>query len=500
MAGEIRRIHLDLAGDVGFRDLEPGDLIMAKQVTAGGTFTAEARVFAVGEDWVQIQCHNDFPATDRLDWVRVGNDTDFSRQAFIRLSGSGDGSPRQEFRARVASFEDLKNIDTLVMLEGNLDGVQHPVMGKLEKDGVLCTNLYAIGQMWVKIGDELKEAGAEFKVQADLIESKVARKEFDTLSGTVAAHGTAITQTAEAIALKAESSTVDALGNRVSAAESSITQQAELIETKVSQSTFDEMGNRVATAESKITQLSDKIELQVTTAELETVGIKIEGADKGVHVRANEFDVSATSGAKLLEASADGNRVTMRNVDIGGSATIANGATIGDVVVQGGALYWSKNGYTASVGSPVLESGDTVVGQFIAPDDFITGNPVVAVMVQGDILFNRGGIRNFSLYMEVIDRSKVAEGSECVCINSAGISVQLPDLGTHANGRVIYIHRRGYGEVVIRPRQESTSIAAGEKIMWGENNSTSDYAIPKRGYVVRAVRYDRTWYLNLMGW
>ena len=499
MAGEIRRIHLDLAGDVGFRDLEPGDLIMAKQVTAGGTFTAEARVFAVGEDWVQIQCHNDFPATDRLDWVRVGNDTDLTRQAFIRLSGSGDGSPRQEFRARVASFEDLKNIDTLVMLEGNLDGVQHPVMGKLEKDGVLCTNLYAIGQMWVKIGDELKEAGAEFKVQADLIESKVARKEFDTLSGTVAAHGTAITQTAEAIALKAESSTVDELGDRLTTAESSITQQAGLIETKVAQSSFDEMGNRVATAESKITQLSDKIELQVTTEDLETVGIKIEGADKGVHVRANEFDVSATSGAKLLEASADGNRVTMQNVDIGGNATIANGATIGDVTVQGGALYWSKNGSTAVVGSPVLESGDTAVGQFMAPED-ITGNPAVAVRVKGDILFNGGGIRNFSLYMEVITRSKVAEGSECVCINSAGISVQLPDLGTHANGRVIYIHRRGEGEVVIRPRQESSSIAAGEKIMWGVDNSTSDYAIPKRGYVVRAVRYVRTWYLNLMGW
>ncbi len=499
MAGEIRRIHLDLAGDVGFRDLEPGDLIMAKQVTAGGTFTAEARVFAVGEDWVQIQCHNDFPATDRLDWVRVGNDTDLTRQAFIRLSGSGDGSPRQEFRARVASFEDLKNIDTLVMLEGNLDGVQHPVMGKLEKDGVLCTNLYAIGQMWVKIGDELKEAGAEFKVQADLIESKVARKEFDTLSGTVAAHGTAITQTAEAIALKAESSTVDELGDRLTTAESSITQQAGLIETKVAQSSFDEMGNRVATAESKITQLSDKIELQVTTEDLETVGIKIEGADKGVHVRANEFDVSATSGAKLLEASADGNRVTMQNVDIGGNATIANGATIGDVTVQGGALYWSKNGSTAVVGSPVLESGDTAVGQFMAPED-ITGNPAVAVRVKGDILFNGGGIRNFSLYMEVITRSKVAEGSECVCINSAGISVQLPDLGTHANGRVIYIHRRGEGEVVIRPRQESSSIAAGEKIMWGVDNSTSDYAIPKRGYVVRAVRYGRTWYLNLMGW
>ena len=499
MAGEIRRIHLDLAGDVGFRDLEPGDLIMAKQVTAGGTFTAEARVFAVGEDWVQIQCHNDFPATDRLDWVRVGNDTDLTRQAFIRLSGSGDGSPRQEFRARVASFEDLKNIDTLVMLEGNLDGVQHPVMGKLEKDGVLCTNLYAIGQIWVKVGDELKEAGAEFKVQADLIESKVARKEFDTLSGTVAAHGTAITQTAEAIALKAESSTVDELGDRLTTAESSITQQAGLIETKVAQSSFDEMGNRVATAESKITQLSDKIELQVTTEDLETVGIKIEGADKGVHVRANEFDVSATSGAKLLEASADGNRVTMQNVDIGGNATIANGATIGDVTVQGGALYWSKNGSTAVVGSPVLESGDTAVGQFMAPED-ITGNPAVAVRVKGDILFNGGGIRNFSLYMEVITRSKVAEGSECVCINSAGISVQLPDLGTHANGRVIYIHRRGEGEVVIRPRQESSSIAAGEKIMWGVDNSTSDYAIPKRGYVVRAVRYGRTWYLNLMGW
>lgn len=133
MSNEIRRIHLDLAGDVGFRDFEVGDLIMAKQVTAGGALTAEARVFAVGEDWVQIQCHNDFPAADRLDWVRLGNDTDPTRRAFIRIAGSGEGSPRQEFRARVASFEDLKNIDTLVMLEGNLDGVQHPVMGKLKR-------------------------------------------------------------------------------------------------------------------------------------------------------------------------------------------------------------------------------------------------------------------------------------------------------------------------------------------------------------------------------
>ena len=501
MAGEIRRIHLDLAGDVGFRDLEPGDLIMAKQATAGGTLTAEARVFAVGEDWVQIQCYNDFPAIDRLDWVRVGNDTDLTRQAFIRLSGSGDGSPRQEFRARVASFEDLKNIDTLVVLEGNLDGVQHPVIGKLEKDGVLCTNLYAIGQIWVKVGDELKEAGAEFKVQADLIESKVARKEFDTLSGTVAAHGTAITQNAEAIALKAESSTVDELGNRVSAAESSITQQAGLIETKVSQSTFDEMGNRVTTAESKITQLSDKIELQVTTAELETVGIKIEGADKGVHVRADQFDVSATSGAKLLEASADGNRVTMRNVDIGGNATIANGATIGDVVVQGGALYWSKNGSTAVVGSPMMESGDTAVAQFSVPDD-ITGNPAVAVRVKGNILMTGGGIGGFGLELRQITQAgKYFVGSEGIVIcNHGGSGMANIILPSNAlDGRTVFVRRANSGGVSVYGSDPDDPAAPAREVYWGDYKDTKAN-LDKRGQTLMAVLYGESWMVNILGW
>ena len=261
MSKEIRRIHLDLAGDIGFRDFEPGDLIMAKQRMGAGYYTAVARVFAVGEDWIQVQCHNDFPAVDRLDWVRVGNDTDPNRRAFIRLAGSGEGSPRQEFRARIASFEDLKSIDTLVMLEGDLNGVQHPVMGALEGDGVLCTNLYAVGKLWVKVGDELKEAGAEFKVQSDLIESKVSQKEFDTLSGTVTAQGTAITQTASAIALKAESSTVDAMGERVTQAEASIRVNSEAITQTVRKgdiiSSINQSAEQVKIEASKIRLIGD---------------------------------------------------------------------------------------------------------------------------------------------------------------------------------------------------------------------------------------------------
>ena len=465
-------------------EFDKGDILRAVYHTPTGFQTGIYRVTeSVDMSSVRIVVVEGIDPQAAMTVVRTGNYSDATRQNSIYL----DGYHGYE---RVLRGVDSPEIvpEHVVYQAGLLDGLTTESFGPLEGIGVYCGNLYATGSLRVKVNGEDKDVGTQFEVTAEGISSLATKS--------------------------------DALDGRLTTAESSITQQAGLIETKVSQSTFDEMGNRVSAAESSITQQADEIalrvtedqcqslieqkvnslELGVTTAELETVGIKIEGADKGVHVRADQFDVSATSGAKLLEASADGNRVTMRNLDIDGSATIANGATIGDVVVQGGALYWSKNGYTASVGSPVMESGDTVVGQFIAPDDFITGNPVVAVMVQGDILFNRGGIRNFSLYMEVIDRSKVAEGSECVCINSEGISVQLPDLGTNANGRVIYIHRRGYGEVVIRPRQESTSIAAGEKIMWGENNSTSDYAIPKRGYVVRAVRYVRTWYLNLMGW
>lgn len=326
MAGEIRRIHLDLAGDIGFRDFEPGDLIMAKQRMGSGYYTAEARVFAVGEDWIQVQCHNDFPAVDRLDWVRVGNDTDPNRRAFIRLAGSGEGSPRQEFRARIAEFEDLKKIDTLVMLEGNLDGVQHPVMGKLEGDGVLCSNLYAVGQMWVKVGDELKEAGAEFKVQADQIQSKVSRKDFDTLSGTVKAHGTAITQTAKAIELKAESSEVDALGNRITTAEASIRVNSEQIALRVTEGQMNSAINVQASA----------IMLSVSD-HLGDVGIKISGADKGVHVKANLFDVTGTDGTKIFSASSDGNWVAMDRIQMGGF-------TIGKMSGGGNQFVYSKDG------------------------------------------------------------------------------------------------------------------------------------------------------------
>lgn len=464
-------------------EFDKGDILKAVYHTPTGFQTGIYRVEEyVDTGSVRIVVVEGMDPQAAMTVVRTGNYSDPDRQNSIYLDGYHGYD-------RVLKGVDAPDIgpEHVVYQAGLLDGLTTESFGSLEGIGVYCGNLYATGSLRVKVNGEDKDVGTQFEATAEGISSLATKS--DALDGRLTTAESSITQTAEKLETKVSQEVFDELGNRVSAAESSITQQADEIALRV---TEDQ-------CQSLIEQKVNSLELGVTTAELETVGIKIEGADKGVHVRADQFDVSATSGAKLLEASADGNRVKMQNVDIGGNATIANGATIGDIVVQGGALYWSKNGSTAVVGSPVLESGDTAVGQFMAPED-ITGNPAVAVRVKGDILFNGGGIRNFSLYMEVIDRSKVAEGSECVCVNSAGISVQLPDLGTHANGRVIYIHRRGYGEVVIRPRQESTSIAAGEKIMWGENNSTTDYAIPKRGYVVRAVRYVRTWYLNLMGW
>lgn len=191
---------------------------------------------------------------------------------------------------------------------------------------MLCTNLYAIGQMWVKVGNELKEAGAEFKVQADLIESKVARKEFDTLSGTVTAHGTAITQNAEAIVLKAESIEVDELGNRLTTAESSIRVNSEQIALRV---TNDQMNSAINVQASAI--------MLSVSDHLSEVGIKISGADKGVHVKANLFDVTGTDGTKIFSASSDGNWVTLDRIQMGGFV-------IGNM--SGGAI----NSYTIEAG------------------------------------------------------------------------------------------------------------------------------------------------------
>lgn len=326
-------------------EFDKGDILRAMYHTPTGFQTGIYRVTeSVDMSSVRIVVVEGIDPQAAMTMVRTGNYSDATRQNSIYL----DGHHGYE---RVLRGVDSPEIvpEHVVYQAGLLDGLTTESFGPLEGIGVYCGNLYATGSLRVKVNGEDKDVGTQFEVTAEGISSLATKS--------------------------------DALDGRLTTAESSITQQAGLIETKVSQSTFDEMGNRVSAAESSITQQADEIalrvtedqcqslieqkvnslELGVTTAELETVGIKIEGADKGVHVRADLFDVSATSGAKLMEASADGNRVTMRNVDISGSFSL------GKLLGTSDGISWNDGDGTAlAIGNalPVESGGSDILAYF----------------------------------------------------------------------------------------------------------------------------------------
>ncbi len=273
------------------------------------------------------------PATG-MALVRMGNYSDADRQNSIYLDGY-HGYERILKGVDTPDFE----ADQIIYQAGVLDGLTTEAFGPLEGIGVYCGNLYAAGSLRVKVNGVSTDVGTQFEVTAEGISALVTKT--DAIDGRLVEAESSISVQAGQIASKVSQTEFNALDQRVSTAESSITQQAGLIATKVSQETFDALGNRVSTAESKITQLANEIELGVTVDELATVGIRISGEDLGVHVTADKFDVTATNGVKLLEASSDGNRVTLRNVDI------TEGFSLGSFTANGDGLAW--NGDDGSV-------------------------------------------------------------------------------------------------------------------------------------------------------
>lgn len=298
--------------------------------------------------------------------VRMGNYSDPSRQNSIYLDGYHgyerilEGVDTPDFGA-----------DKVVYQSGVLDGLTTEAFGALEGIGLYCRNLYAEGTFRVKVNGVSKDVGTAFEVTEEGISALVTKTE--TIDGRLVNAESSIAVQSGQIASKVSTTEFNALGERVSTAESAITQQAGEIALKVSQSSFDELGNRVTTAESTIRQLAGSIELQVTTEDLAAVGIRIDGDDRGVHVRADLFDITSVSGTKLLEASSDGNRVTLRNVDI------TENFSLGNFLANGKGLAWNgEDGSIVGLGRAMpTESG---LGDVIA---YLRAQSGTALWVQG---------------------------------------------------------------------------------------------------------------------
>ena len=103
------------------------------------------------------------------------------------------------------------------------------------------------------------------------------------------------------------------------------------------------------------------------------MGIAIDGEDLGVHVRADRFDITSVSGTKLLEASSDGNRVTLRNVDI------TENFSLGNFIANGKGLAWNgEDGSIVGLGQAMpAEAG---LGDVIA---YLKASSGTALWVQG---------------------------------------------------------------------------------------------------------------------
>lgn len=268
--------------------------------------------------------------------VRTGNYTDPDRQNSIYLDGY-HGYERILKGVDTPDFE----ADQIIYQAGVLDGLTTEAFGPLDGIGVYCGNLYAAGSLRVKVNGVSTDVGTQFEVTAEGLSALVTKTE--------------------------------AIDGRLVEAESSITVQAGQIASKVSQTEFNALGQRVSSAESSITQLSNKIELQVTIDDLKTVGIAIDGEDLGVHVRADLFDITSVSGTKLLEASSDGNRVTLRNVDI------TENFSLGNFIANGKGLAWNgEDGSIVGLGQAMpAEAG---LGDVIA---YLKASSGTALWVQG---------------------------------------------------------------------------------------------------------------------
>ncbi|WP_071133962.1 hypothetical protein [Millionella massiliensis] len=295
--------------------------------------------------------------------VRTGNYTDPDRQNSIYLDGY-HGYERILKGVDTPDFE----ADQIIYQAGVLDGLTTEAFGPLEGIGVYCGNLYAAGSLRVKVNGVSSDVGTQFEVTAEGISALVTKTE--TIDGKVVVMENELTVTAEGLhQVTTKTETID---SKVTTLESELSNTAE--ELMSVKKTTTEIDGKVTTMESTIQQLSDKITLQITKDDLYKVGIEIDGNDMGVHVTADMFDVSAsTSGVKLLEASSDGNRVTLRNVDI------TEGFTLGYFYANGRGLAWNgEDGSIVGLGQAMpAEAG---LGDVIA---YLKASSGTALWVQG---------------------------------------------------------------------------------------------------------------------
>ena len=294
--------------------------------------------------------------------VRMGNYSDPSRQNSIYLDGYNgyerilEGVDTPDFGA-----------DKVVYQSGVLDGLTTEAFGALEGIGLYCRNLYAEGTFRVKVNGTSTDVGTQFEVTAEGISAMVTKTE--TIDGKVLEMENKLTVTADGLLqVTTKTETID---GKVTTMESELANTAE--EFASFKRMTEEIDGKVTTMESAIQQLSDKITLQVTKDDLYKVGIEIDGDDMGVHVRADLFDITSVSGTKLLEASSDGNRVTLRNVDI------TENFSLGNFLANGKGLAWNgEDGSIVGLGRAMpTESG---LGDVIA---YLRAQSGTALWVQG---------------------------------------------------------------------------------------------------------------------
>lgn len=294
--------------------------------------------------------------------VRMGNYSDPSRQNSIYLDGY-HGYERILEGVDTPGF----GADKVVYQAGVLDGLTTEAFGALEGIGLYCRNLYAEGTFRVKVNGVSKDVGTAFEVTEEGISALVTKTE--TIDGKVLEMKNKLTVTADGLLqVTTKTETID---GKVTTMESELANTAE--EFASFKRKTEEIDGKVTTMGSAIQQLSDKITLQVTKDDLYNVGIEIDGNGMGVHVRADLFDITSVSGTKLLEASSDGNRVTLRNVDI------TENFSLGNFLANGKGLAWNgEDGSIVGLGRAMpIEAG---LGDVIA---YLRAQSGTALWVQG---------------------------------------------------------------------------------------------------------------------
>ncbi|MDE5944736.1 MAG: phage tail protein [Rikenella sp.] len=156
-----------------------------------------------------------------------------------------------------------------------------------------------------------------------------------------------------------------------------------------------------------------------------------------------------------------------------GSLALDEGANIGNFTIKNGVLVWEDGDRKMYLGlAGVTESANDSVAHFSVPK---TGNPTLAITVDGSILMTHGGIFGFGLGPYVTSRDRIiTTESYVICNNTDAITVTLPS--DPSVGRTVFIRRNMVGEVTVA--------TADGSVLRYEDSQKNNLAIGKRGYTL----------------